>query len=390
MLKSASVQGSELNLKIIFKIFLSILITILLALGITSCTTETQNSDYYNQNSQLTRDNGKLINELNKVNEELETLSKNQAKYLLEIASFQNNIKAYEIFSSRINELSISTQNDQLIKSYKDIAIHRIYELVKQADMIDGYRYFLSKYPYTSEGKEISRRMYEIFYKISEKKNTLSSYTAFLYDFQGAPEDLRDMALQKAIEMECQFFNSEYEKSISEIDNKYKEDPVIFRLFAKTTIDDFGKRLYQDAVKSRESNDDVTFMEKYNTVFECELFSDSDTRFELTMNKDLKNALKDIQHELKNIREDIAKSNSTILNKIGNISEEMNQQDLYVQEIEMILQEQNHLLTDINKPLNWDESESVWENYYRIGSESLKIVKSVKSILESPIIATPI
>ena len=250
--------------------------------------------------------------------------------------------------------------------------------------MVEGYQYYLRNYKDTPEVKDINRRIYEIFYKISEKQNTLPAYLSYMSEFKGAPEDLRDKALGKAVSLECQSLNEKYNEIASSVESRYKNDDFVLSLFKRGAIDEIGNELFEDAIKARDSGDEVTFSEKYNTVLECSLFENSNKRSDLRMYKDLEKGINHIQDALIEIRKDIAQSRAVILSKLDGIDEKLDQQGLYVQELTFVVEEQSQILEGLDKPFSWDEGEGVWDNFVRLGLVALDVVQTVEVVLESP------
>ena len=368
------------------KVLIAFLI-VFISLGCSSCDLD-GTADYGKVESSLqraTQRNRNLTQELSDKKKEFRSFSTKQISDLFEMAKIHDSIKSYELFLKSVDALPTLSQGDDKTDSLKRQAIHRIYELTRQADLIEGYQYYLRNYKDTPEVKDVNRRIYEIFYKISEKQNTLPAYLLYVSEFKGAPEDLRDKALGKAVSLECQSLNEKYnEIATSLIESKYKNDEVISNLLRQGTIDRIGNELFEDAIEARESGDEVTFSEKFNAVFECSLFKDSNKRYEFRMNEDLRNELKRIQGDLTKIRKDIAQSRAVILSKLDGIDEKLDQQDLYVQKLTFVVEEQSKLLEGLDKPFSWDEGEGVWDNFVRLGLVALDVVQTAGVVLESP------
>ncbi|MBD2215163.1 hypothetical protein H6G27_35790 [Nostoc linckia FACHB-104] len=338
---------------------ISIFLVILLSIVSVGCDDETLIAKNYD----LSQEKSRLQEELKYTQKQLESLRESQAKRLFELAELHNSIKAYEIF------LLGSANFDDL----KNKAIHHIYQLTEKADLIVGYQYFLQHYPQSYEAKQANYRLYEIAYQVAEKVNTIPEYIAFLSNFEAAPKELREKALDRGVALECQSLLAEFQKTI--------ESKGIDEIYRDFIVDRIGKRLYEQALDANDKGDKVAFLQKYNTILKCDLFKVSNTRFALLRDAEIKKMLQNIEYELTTIREDINKSNNLILQKLTNIQDVGNQQSAYIQEIVNIVNYQSKVLENIQNPLMWDENETVWQNFMRIGEPALQIaITSVEAL----------
>jgi hypothetical protein len=339
------------NTRISLKKVLSVFLMMIVSISCVSC----DGSDvdlYRNQYSAVQNQNSALEQKLKSKDDEL----KSQASQLYGMAEQYNSINAYEIF------LKSGSNLDDLKKK----AVRHIYELTRKADLIEGYQYFLNRYPDAAESKDANYRLYEILYRVAQKKNTIPAYTTFLATFQAAPDDLRQTALGNAVSLKCQSLEQEYRKYISQ-----RQGDEVFGQF---TIDKIGRRIYEEAISSKDNGDNVSFLQNYNTILECNLFSGSNTRFGLLRDAELANVLKNIESELKQIRKDLARSNELILNQLASIQTTQNAQNDYIGEIRLIVREQSHILNQMQKPLSWDDSQSAWDNFCRIGINAVDVL----------------
>ncbi|NMG11947.1 hypothetical protein [Brasilonema sp. UFV-L1] len=140
--------------------------------------------------------------------------------------------------------------------------------------------------------------------------------------------------------------------------------------------------MYEDALEANEKGDKVAFLQKYNTVLKCDLFKGSNTRFALLRDSEITKLLQNIQSQIKMISEDINKSNQLILQKLSSIQDVQNQQTGYIQEINKIVKYQSQSLEKIEKPFMWDDNESVWENFMRIGEPALELAISSADVIK--------
>ncbi len=130
----------------------------------------------------------------------------------------------------------------------------------------------------------------------------------------------------------------------------------------------------------KNSNQSV-FLQKYNTILECNLFANSNIRFTLLRDSELTKLKTDIENQLNALGEDINKSKSLILQKISEAEASEELENNYIQEIRQIIQQQNQVLENSQKPLSWNDQESPWENYMRIGIYALDILSTTNDIL---------
>ncbi|MEH2288589.1 hypothetical protein [Nostoc sp.] len=340
---------------------ISIFLVIILSIVSVGCDDKTLIANNYDlsqliaKNYDLSQEKSYLQEELTYTEKQLKLLRESQVKRLFELAELHNSIKAYEIF------LLDSANFDDL----RNKAIHHIYQLTEKADLIVGYQYFLQHYSQNYEAKQANYRLYEIAYQIAEKVNTIPEYIAFLSNFEAAPKDLREKALDKGVALECQSLLTEFQKTI--------ESKGIDEIYRDFIVDRIGKRLYEQALDANDKGDKVGFLQKYNTILKCNLFKVSNTRFALLRDAEIKKMLQNIEYELITIREDINKSNNLILQKLTNIQDVGNQQSAYIKEIVNIINCQSKVLDKIQNPLMWDDNETVWQNFMRIGEPALQI-----------------
>ncbi|MEM9888647.1 MAG: hypothetical protein AAF849_22310, partial [Bacteroidota bacterium] len=284
-------------------------------------------------------------------NKEKEPFSQ-QTKNLFAIAELYNTIKGYEFFLA----------NSAGLTSLENKAVSHIYDLTEKADLIEGYRYLLNKFPDSSDVNKVIYRLYEIAYQVAEKDNSISSYNGFISNFEAAPMNLRKKALDQTVSLSCQSLNSEYEEQIKSIpDNE---------LFSQFLIEKIGRGIYQEALNVENSNKSL-FLQKYYTILECNLFANSNTRFTLLRDSELTKLRTDIENQLNALGEDINQSKSLILQKISEAETSQELENNYIQEIRNIIQQQNQVLENSHKPSSWNDEENPWENYMRIGIYAL-------------------
>lgn len=350
--------------------------------------TQKEKKQLLSENSKLKKENDKLnqkleliqneekqiLSQYKELNREYDKLKQNpefppnkellsqQTKNIFAIAELYNSIKGYEFF----------LQNSTGLTSLENKAISHIYDLTKKADLIEGYRYFLNKYPDSPDVKKVIYRLYEIAYQVAEKDRSISSINAFLSNFEAAPKNLRKKALDQAVSLSCQSLNSEYEEYIKSIPDD--------EFYSQFLIEKIGRRIYEEALNVENSNKSL-FLEKYYTILECNLFANSNTRFTLLRDSELTNLRTDIENQLNALGEDINKSKSLILQKISEAEVSRELENHYIQEIRQIIQQQNQVLENSHKPSSWNDEESPWENYTRMGIYALDILSTANDIL---------
>ncbi|BAS60127.1 hypothetical protein NIES2135_67640 (plasmid) [Leptolyngbya boryana NIES-2135] len=343
----------------ILKKVLSICLLIVLAIGCASCDSE----DISDLQSQIYYLRSQKTDLEQKIAAKEEALRK-QSEQLYSMAKQYNSINAYELF----------LQNGYSLPDFKTKAVSYIYDLTRKADLIEGYQYFLKRYPNAPQAKEANHRLYEVVYKIAEKKNTLPAYTTFLSTFTAAPNDLRETALNNAVSLKCQELSQEYQKSISQKQNDETLRDFTVEVFREFTVDKIGRRIYEEAISNKDKGDNVSFSEDYNTILKCSLFNSSNTKFSLLRDAELSKEIENIENQLKQIRQDLAKSNELVLSQLSSIQSAQNFQNNYVQEISMIVKEQSHILKQMQEPLAWDANESAWQNFCRIGMNAASVL----------------
>lgn len=282
-----------------------------------------------------------------------------EAKISFDLARYKQTIHAYEMF--------LAAQYD--IPELNQEAIHQIYELTKLADLVEGYQYFLQKYPNTPEAQQASQRLYEIAYMIAEEENTLISYHGFLSTFKAAPLELREQAFTKAMNIEeGQLLHEIREDSQAQVDELYRQH----------LLEKLGRREYEEAIAAKNAGDHETFIQKYHTILYSQLFAQSEVRFDVLRDQELVKAVEEIKEQLRIIQHDIEKSRETLLGTIGSlqkaIEEGIKSDDKYMQEILVMLQQQRQILQGQPLPTEWDLNKSPWLNYMYLGVEVTKIL----------------
>ncbi|MEO1377072.1 MAG: hypothetical protein AAFW70_22820, partial [Cyanobacteria bacterium J06635_10] len=139
-------------------------------------------------------------------------------------------------------------------------------------------------------------------------------------------------------------------------------------------------RVYQEALNVKNSNKSV-FLQNYYTILECNLFANSNTRFILSRDSELTKLRTDIENQFYLLGEDINKSKSLILQKISEAEDSQELENNYIQEIRHIIQQQSQVLKNSHKPSSWNDEESPWENYMRMGIYALDILSTANDIL---------
>jgi hypothetical protein len=336
-----------------------VILLIFIFIGCTSCTDDEQYTHLQNQNAALEQ----KLKQASSLSDKLTAEKKNLTTRIYSMAELYNSIAAYEEF------LKTNSGLTDLEKQ----AVNRIYELTRQADLIEGYQYFLGKYPKSLEAREANHRLYEITYLSAKKENTIPAYYSYLSVFKAAPSDLRNAALSNAISLECQSLDKEYQMAVQD-----RQNDEVFRSFM---VDKIGRRIYEEAINNKEKGDEVAFLQNYNAVQKCNLFRGSNTRFGLLRDAELKKVLERIEDQIKQIREDLTQSNKLILDQLDEIKGDVRQQTDYIRSLNVMLKEQGHILADMNQPLGWNESESPWENFMRIGPNALGVLQTAASFL---------
>lgn len=289
-----------------------------------------------------------------------------EAKIFFALAEYKQTIKGYEMFLA----------GEHGIPELRQEAIARIYALTEQADLVEGYREFLRKYPDAPEAKKASDRLYTIAYAIAEEENTLLSYHAFLSTFQAAPEELRNLALEHAITLEEE-----------KLDEEIASDPdaKLDALHKQLLIEKLGRREYEEAIQAKNSGDHETFIRKYNTLLYSHLFEETEVRFDLLRDQELVKRLDEILEEIRLLQQDVRQSQAMILETISRLHDEMlakrRADNVYFQQVIGLLETQQKLLEGTEPPANWDADKPAWMNYAYLGRDVLEIVVPASKLI---------
>ena len=290
------------------------------------------------------------------------------------IAELHNSINDYELFLKATSTVPLTYSEPR-----KQV-FHNIYTLVKQADLVDGYIYFLKNYSTYSEVNpfdiiDANQRLYEISFEVADIEGTIPAYYEFLSNFREAPNIFRNHAIDNVTSLECNVSYSKLEDSLS-----YINDDSLLREF---TIEKIARGLYEDAVNAKNAGNESIFIGKYNTIMKCDLFKASNAKFMLLRDSEMKKSLDEIKVELTNIKQNVQKLTELTINNFATLNHKIDAQDsAYLQKFEIILEQQQQLINIEEKPYNYDKSLTPWLNFLEFGSIILDIIPQTRYILE--------
>ena len=279
---------------------------------------------------------------------------------------------------------SASIPSASYVASLNEKAVDNIYSEVQHADLIEGYQYFIQKYPNSIHVQEAINRLYLIAYAVAEENNDLSSYIGFLTNFKAAPEELQTAALDHAADLQCSAAYADFESELQSIPEDQREN-----LFYQEFINDrLARRLYDEAIEAKNRDDLIDFQLKYNAILSCDLFSDSSAKFSLQLNSELKEVLKGIEKKIIALRNDIGIVKHLLVGKLNKIQENQDQQSAYLNDIRRIIEVQNKKPDARSKPsFCWNDAYGVWGNVYNCGTLAINAVNDVV-VPTSELIAT--
>jgi|GEM_PF-6766565 len=299
-------------------------------------------------------------------------------KEVFQLAQLQGSVNGYELFLDETKSFQSRYSN------WRSLAIHNIYNLTIQADLIEGYVYFLENFSNVPEVsiedmKKIRSRLYQISFEVANARNDLPSYYGFLANFTEAPEKFRNQALDKVVSLECKIAHSKFDNlPQNTMNNKFLQE---------FEIDKIGRLLYENAISAKRNQDYSLFLGKYQTVIRCDLFKGSTTRFILLRDLDLKQSLDEIKAELKNIKNDLQRltdltvKNFLVLNKKNN-----DQKSDYLQSLDDIVNQQKNLIDLKIQPGKYNEMDSPWEIYKQLGTVISAWLPSAEILIKTLII----
>ena len=317
--------------------------------------------------SKLKRTQGELQTTIIETHKEIDSLQKN----LFEFATLSNTIKGYEIFL-----------REKVNSNLRSQAVSAIYNLTRQADLIEGYAYFLDHFPNSRNVTDASDRVIEIAYEFVKRQNTIPAYYKFLNNFKFAAPELRSDALNRGIALQCQAAKSEFKESASVFEN---ENEAVRQLVNKQLIENIAVRLYREVLDAKKQGNHLSFAQSYNTLHDCDLFNVTTTRLSLDRDEDLRtslrtsfqemtNAIKELRHDVKSL----SRSTLAELHKVLSIESAQNQCN---QKLILLVEKQSQRLADTRKPYGWDDSISAWKNYTKLGIEVLDVVTNTTSLI---------
>lgn len=289
------------------------------------------------------------------------------AKICFDLAKYKDTIKGYEMFLA----------GEYGIPEFQHDAISQIYALTERADLVEGYREFLRKYPDAPEAQKASDRLYTIAYAIAEEEHTLLSYHTFLSTFKAAPEALRNLALKHAM-------NIEEEDLAEELAN----DPQaqLDALSRQMLVEKLGRRVHEEAIDAKNAGDHETFIRKYNTLLYSRLFEASEVRFDLLRDQELSTRLTEILDEIHVLQQDVRQAQTMMLAEITKLQTDMlakeQADNAYFQEMIGLLHTQQELLEGMEPPADWDTAQPAWMNYVYLGRDVLEVVIPATKIIK--------
>ena len=302
------------------------------------------------------------------------------AETIYNIAKLHDSINDYELF------LKVTSTVPLTYSKQRNQVFHDIYALVKQADLVDGYVYFLKNYSTISEVNpflevnpfdiiDANKRLYEISFEVANIEGTIPAYYEFLFNFREAPDIFRDRAIDNVTSLECNVSYLKLEDSLS-----YINDNSLLKEF---TIEKIARGLYEDAVNAKNAGNESIFLGKYNTIMKCDLFKASNARFMLLRDSEMKKSLNEIKVELANIRQNIQKLTELTIDNFATLNHKIETQDsTYLQNFGIILEQQQQLINVEEKPYNYDKSLTPWLNFLEFGSIILDIIPQTRYILK--------
>ena len=299
-------------------------------------------------------------------------------KNVFQLAQLQGSINGYELFLDETR--SFQSRYSDL----RSLAIHNIYDLTMQADLIEGYVYFLENFSNvpdvsTKDIENVSNRLHQISFEVANARNDLPSYYEFLANFTEAPEKLRNQALDKVVSLECEIAHSKFDN----LSQKTMDDKIL----QEFEIDKIGRLLYENAISAKRNQDYSIFLGKYQTVIRCDLFKGTTTRFILLRDLELKQSLDEIKAELKNIRNDLQRLTELTVKNFSVLNQKNNaQRSEYIQALENILDQQENLIDLKIQPGNYDKRKSPWEIYKQLGTVISAWLPSAEILIKTLII----
>jgi uncharacterized protein YacL (UPF0231 family) len=317
-----------------------------------------------------------------------------QSEHFLHIANEKQTIRDFELFLEAESQLEPEFKSD---KTLVQEAYRGIHDLIRKADLIEGYQYFLRKYgdkPLAQEQtRQASDRLCQIAYQIAEQQDTIPAFAAFEVAFHTADPALLDNAWRRAILLEEQTAREELKGQLVKLESDGLKNDFV-PLLRRTFIEEIGNRLYREAVRARKEGDLITFKRKYGTILEGALFSDSNLRAQLELNRELKEILEDLQRDSEKMRALIRESNETVLAKYDavnmlltglakgeseqkaslekliegqfQLTADYEKQKRYFEAIAELVRLQNTLIEQY-KPDGWKEDLSLFLNFARLG-----------------------
>lgn len=318
-------------------------------------------------NAELQQQNEELQQQVDEDRKQIARLTeqvKQNVKTAFTLAEDKATIKAY------IDFLGLRYDNRELSQK----ALERVYGLTRQADLVEGYQWYLANYPQSREATKASRRLCEIAYAVAVSSNSYECYKSLLETFPGLPDDIRESTFVHIVHLE----EARAEKTLeAKLANKSTKDQEIWTIYRKLWIEEIGRGLYMEAISAKGDRDLTAFEAKYKTLFHAPLFSNTSVQFFVTRDLELQETLKRIESKIDDFKVSLTE---TLIAQFSSINQAQQLEQEYLRQIQALVARQGKILEEIHTP-GWDSSKSPWMNIVYLGDVALRYVSPANRAL---------
>ena len=265
----------------------------------------------------------------------------------------------------------------------KNLAYENIYVLVAEADFLPGYRYFLETFEEAPEPliKKASDAVVTKVFLSAKEVDTSEIYMDFLRTYPGAPAEMRNEALKKAVSLKKQAMGEDLDryrtKEVPEDESKLVE-----RIDERGRLEEMASQLRAACLKAHTSKDAATYQANYLTLTECELFEKTTARVDMIADDAKFKYLSEIQQELATLRSDVAGLRVDVVKGFEKASQQLDELGrqmesvIKAQRTEVSVRVMDYLDTG-KLPFAWNRERNAWGNFVEIGREALPVFVSL-------------
>lgn len=287
------------------------------------------------------------------------------AERMFAFAEQNPSINAYEMVLEAQERLDEANRDKEMLEQ----AYRVVWELTREADLLEGYVYFLQQYPLAPENLITSAndRICELAFDVARKENTIEGYRDFLNSFPTAPKSTRQDAIERAAVLERIEFSEEL-VGLESSELERAQEAVARRLYV-------NGRLEQEQTEDQDGQRDAGVLIAHHTITRSEALMYTRTSVIVLANEDVKKRLERIENKLDELRSDVGNLRKEVLKKMQQLDAS---QGIIIQQLAVLKKRQDDLIRHERFPFeSWDPQKSIWDNFKQVGKDALPYIAKV-------------